>query len=122
MWDFAFAFAQEAAPLLPLAQNAAPQQGPGMGGGLLFMVVIFGVMWLFLILPNQRREKERRTMLASLGKGDSVVTSGGICGTIVGLNEKTVVLKVSDEPTTKIEFVRQAVSQVASRAGEKTDG
>ena len=120
MWDYAFVFAQESAPLveplLPLAQGGAnPQSGAPLGGGLLFMVLIFGVMWLFLILPNQRREKERRKMLGSLGKGDKVVTSGGIYGTIVGLSDKTVVLRVSDDPPTKIEFARAAVAQVSSK-------
>lgn len=85
---------------------------------LYFMVLIFGIMWFFLIRPNQRRDKERKAMLAALGKGDQVVTQGGICGTIVGLNEKTVVLKVSDEPATKMEFVRGAISQISSREDE----
>jgi len=85
---------------------------------IFFMVLIFGIMWFFLIRPNQQRDKERKAMLAALGKGDQVITQGGICGTIVGLNEKTVVLKVSDEPATKMEFIRGAISQISSREDE----
>ncbi len=99
------------------AQGAAPS--PGGGGGsqlnsLLFMVVaMFGIMYFFMIRPQQKRERERREMLAGLSKGDKVVTSGGICGTVVGLSEDRVVLKVSDNVT--IEFLRGAVAQVLSR-------
>lgn len=108
--------------LIVQAQPAPGGAGPAFSSTILFMVLIFGVMYLFLILPQQRREKQRRQMLANLSKGDKVITTGGICGTIVGLNEKTVVLKVSDEPVTKIEFVRGAVSQVTSAAkDEKKD-
>ncbi len=98
---------------LLLAQSAAPQ-GPGapFGSPILFMAVIFGVMWMFIILPNQRRDKKRREMLDNLSKGDTVVTHGGVCGKIVGLSDTNMVLKVSDDPPVKIEFVRGAVSQV----------
>ena len=109
--------------ILANAAGAAQPTSPmgGAGGTIFFMAMIFGVMYLFLILPQQRQTKKRNEMLASLGKGDKVVTSGGICGTIVGMSERTIVLKVSDDPVTKIEFVKQAVSQVSSSAGEAKD-
>lgn len=110
MWKNTIAFAQEAAPV---AQEAVPT-GPNMSSSIMFMLIIFAVMWLLIILPNQRRDKRRRAMLSALSKGDHVVTTGGVCGTIVGIHDKTVVLKVSDDPVTKIEFVRTAVSQVSA--------
>ena len=51
---------------------------------------------------------------ACSGEGDSVVTNGGICGTIVGIDEKTVVLRISENPPVKVEFLRQAVSRAVS--------
>jgi preprotein translocase subunit YajC len=102
-------------------EAAAPGGSGGMMSPLFFMIILFGVMWLFLILPNQRREKERKAMLSALGKGDKVVTNGGIIGTIVGINDKTVVLKVSEDPVTKMEFLRAAVTQVSLKSGEKED-
>jgi len=81
------------------------------------MIVAFMViMYFFLLRPNQKRERERREMLASLSKGDQVVTTGGICGTIVGLKEKTVVLRVNEDDNVKMEFLRGAISQVLARA------
>ena len=78
------------------------------------LVIFFAIMYFFLIRPNQKREKERREMLAAVTKGDKVVTSGGLCGTVVGLSEKSVVLRVSDDPVVKMEFLRGAISQVSS--------
>ncbi|MCC6489021.1 MAG: preprotein translocase subunit YajC [Candidatus Hydrogenedentes bacterium] len=81
----------------------------------IFFIAFMAIMYFLMIRPNQKREKERRDMLSSLAKGDKVVTTGGICGTIVGLTDKSVVIKVSDEPIVKIEFLRAAVSRVAAR-------
>lgn len=117
MWNETVVYAQE--NNAPTGQ--APQSNPFGGSFFLFIVLMFAVMYFLMIRPNQKRERERREMLGSLSKGDHVVTNGGICGTIVGLSEKTVVLKVSDDPVTKMEFIRGAVAQVAKEEepGEK---
>jgi preprotein translocase subunit YajC len=97
--------------------EAIPQQNPLVG--MLPMIVAFiAIMYFFMIRPNQKREKERRQMLSSLTKGDKVVTSGGVCGTVVGLSDKTVVLKVDDDSNVKIEFLRGAISQVTARGNQ----
>ena len=122
MWNLVLAQAKDAAQgtaegAAEGAAGAAPQaQMPSM----LFMVVAFFlIMYMFMIRPNQKREKERKQMLASLSKGDKAVTTGGICGTVVGLTEKIVVLRVSEEPGVKMEFLREAIMRVTSR--EKSD-
>ncbi|MDZ4857589.1 MAG: preprotein translocase subunit YajC [Candidatus Hydrogenedentes bacterium] len=79
------------------------------------MIPMIAVMWYFMIRPNQKRERERQDMLSKLAKGDRVITSSGIVGSIVGLSEKSVVLRVSDDPPVKLEFMRAAVSRVAAR-------
>ena len=122
-WDVAYA--QEAPPP-PTGQEVPPPAGttgttppaqPNPITSMLPMVVIFiAVMYFLMIRPNQKREQERQRMLGSLTKGDKIVTSGGIVGTIVGLSEKTVVLRVNDE-NTKIEFARSAVAQVTPKDG-----
>ena len=94
--------------------DGAPTGSP-LGGMLPMMVMLFAVMWFFMIRPNQKRDRERREMLASLSKGDRVVTNGGMRGTIVGLDDSTVVLKISEDPLTKVEFLRQSISQVTPK-------
>ncbi len=111
MWNETVVYAQETG-------SGEGASSTGFGNPLFFMMLIFGVFYFLLIRPNQKRERTRRDMLSSLSKGNQVVTNGGICGTIVGLNDKTVVLKVSDDPVTKIEFLRASVSQVATEEDE----
>ena len=108
--------AQAAAPAAAdtATQSAAQSQGSPMG--MLPMVLMLVVLMFMMIWPQRKRDKERREMLAALGKGDAVVTTGGICGTVVNLSENTVILKVDDNVT--LEFVRGAISQVTSRGGE----
>ncbi|MCL4693233.1 MAG: preprotein translocase subunit YajC [Candidatus Hydrogenedentes bacterium] len=96
---------------------AEAPRGPGSELWL-FFIAFMAIMYFLMIRPNQKREKERREMLAALAKGDKVITTGGICGTIVGLNEKSVVIRVSDEPPVKIEFLRAAVTRVAKEEKE----
>lgn len=118
MWNIVLAQAQQAAEQLPA--DGAAQQAPGGGLSMLYMLVAFmAIMYFLMIRPNQKREKERRQMLASIAKGDKVITTGGICGSVVGLTEKTVVLRVSEDPNVKIEFLRGAISQVTSRGGQE---
>jgi preprotein translocase subunit YajC len=89
----------------------APSGGGGGGGGmslLLMFVLIFGVMYFFMIRPQQKREKQRQKMISELKKGDKVVTSSGIFGTVWGLKDNVVVLKVDDD--VKMEFLKSAIS------------
>ncbi len=75
---------------------------------LLPLILIFIIFYFLLILPQRKKEKEHARMLASLKKGDRVVTSGGILGTVVNIKDKTIVLKVDDG--TRIEFLKSAIS------------
>ncbi len=103
------------------AANGANGATPSPMGGLFQLLPMFiafiAIMYFLMIRPQQKREQERQKLLASLNKGDEVVTIGGVVGTIVGLTENRVVLKVDDN--TKIEFLRSAVSQVLARADER---
>ena len=126
MWNVLLVQAQETAqqameqgPVDALAEDAARGPAPNPLMQMLPMLLIFGaIMYFFMIRPNQKREKERREMLASLSKGDKVVTSGGLCGSIVGLTDKTVVLRVGEDRNMKMEFLRGAISQVTARDGQ----
>ena len=112
------AYAQEAAGKAPAAAGQAQQGLPALLQTAFPFIMLVGIFYFLMIRPNQKQEKKRKDMLASLAKGDKVVTSGGICGTVLGLTEKNVVLRVSDEPPVKMEFVRGAVSKVLSREDE----
>ena len=78
-----------------LLQAAAPQQGNGGLMTILMFGAIFVVMYLFMIRPQRKQQKELNEFRNSLKKGDKVVTVGGIYGEIVEVNEKTVLIKVN---------------------------
>ena len=98
-----------------------PPSGTGPGSvatQILFFAAIFGIFYFLLIRPQQKQRKDRERMLGTLKKGDRVVTASGLHGTIVGMNEQTVVLKVTDQGV-KLEFDRSAVGRVAEGQRER---
>ena len=99
-----------------VTQDPAP---PASGGGTGFWVMIallFGFMYLFVIRPEKKRQKERVQFQSDLTKGDSVVTAGGLHGVISSLDEHTITLKISDN--VRMKFDRIAVSRRASTEAE----
>jgi preprotein translocase subunit YajC len=78
------------------------------------MVLIVIVFYFFMIRPQMAKAKEQKKFVQELKKGDKVVTSAGIHGRIVDMNETTIVLEV--EGGTKIRFDKSAISLDASKA------
>ncbi len=95
---------------------APPSSGGGGGGSLVSTIIMFGAIFLIfyfmIIRPQQKRSKEREKMLSNIQKGDKVLTSGGMHGSIVGLDEKTVLLNVGDN--IKLKFERSAITSIIS--------
>jgi preprotein translocase subunit YajC len=84
---------------------------PGiLGSPLVMMVIVMGIFYVMLILPQQRQRKKTQAMLAALKNGDKVVTSSGIYGTVNGMDGDTVILKIADQ--VKIRILRSAIAQV----------
>ncbi len=75
-----------------MLQEAAPKNNSWMMIGM--MVLIFVVMWLFMIRPQQKQQKELKNFRDSLEKGNRVVTAGGIHGVIKEVKPATVVLEI----------------------------
>jgi len=79
----------------------------GSGGGTLLSLVpfilIFVIFYFLLILPQQKRQKKLRSMLETLKKGDKVVTSSGIWGTVTNLGKDTVTIQIGDNTKVKIQ-------------------
>lgn len=84
---------------------------------ILFFAAIFAIFYFLLIRPQQKQRRDRERMLAALKKGDRVATTGGLHGTIVGLNEHSVILKIADQ--VKVEVDRGAVSRVVVVESDK---
>lgn len=100
-----------------LQTTANAQQGGGMGFWIM-MILIFVVMWLFMIRPQRKQQKETEKFRNELQKGDKVVTAGGIYGTIAEIEERTVLIKVDGDVKLRVEkssLVRDASDQQSSK-------
>ena len=95
-----------------VAQGSNGQTGGGFAAfiPLLLMIAIF---YFLLIRPQQKRQKQHRAMLASLKKGDMVVTQGGLHGKITGLTDSVVTLEIADKVRVKVQ--RSYIAGLLSR-------
>ena len=99
-----------------LSLMAQVQQEPPAFFSFLPIILMFLVFYFILIRPQKRRQKEHEHMIQNLNKNDEVVTSGGIHGTVVGLKDGSVVLRVADN--VKIEVERHAITKVQKSRSE----
>jgi len=87
------------------------------GGSLFSTVIMFGLIiaiFYFLILrPQQKRQKERQALIDGTSKGDKITTIGGLHGTVVGIEDTTLLIQIADNVKVKIEK-----SAVASRKSD----
>jgi preprotein translocase subunit YajC len=79
--------------------------------GFLPILLIFAIFYFLLFLPMQRQKKRQQQMLRELQSGQTVLTTGGILGTIVALEDDILVLRVKPD-NVKIQVARSAVSAV----------
>ena len=86
--------------------GASPAQG--ITSMLIPMAGIFIVFYFLLIRPQRKQQKKHQDMLAALKPGDKVITQGGIYGTVVGVDDQKVQLRVADQ--VKIEVAKHAVA------------
>jgi preprotein translocase subunit YajC len=100
-----------------LAQTAAPAAPSGPGGQtmIIFYGLLLAAMYFFMIAPQRKKQKEQEKMLAALGSGDEVITTGGIFGTITNVKDDRFVVRIADN--TKIEVGKSFVTAVISKAG-----
>jgi preprotein translocase subunit YajC len=95
------------------AQDAAPHQ-PSMIEQFFPFIIIIAIFFIFVIRPQQKRAQAHKGFTETMKRGDSVLTSGGILGTIEGLTDQVVILQIADG--VKIRILR---SQIASGVGEE---
>jgi preprotein translocase subunit YajC len=118
--------AEQAAQGAQGAAQAAPG-APACGGGdmttfLLWMVLLFGLMYFLLIRPQRKQRQQHESMLAALKKGDRVVTTGGLLGTVRGIADNVIILEVADGVQVRIRKEHVTGLNVeAAKAAEKED-
>jgi preprotein translocase subunit YajC len=86
---------------------------------LMPLILIFLIFYMLIIRPQRIKEKKHQNMLQNLSKGDQVVTVGGLHGTIIGLNDDIIVLRIADN--VKVEVSRSAIAYL-KKGGELIEG
>ena len=109
--------------IAPAYAQAAGQPAPGglFGGGLsglMFPVLLIGVMYFFMIRPQMKRAKEHRGMLEKLAKGDEVLTNGGIAGVVTDIGENFITIEVADN--VRMRFQKGAIANVLPKGTLKS--
>ena len=94
------------------------QQTPNSLVGFVPILLIFAIFYFLLFLPMQRQKKQQQKMLKELQNGNVVLTSGGIMGTIVSLDDDSVVLRVKPD-NIKLQVARSAVSNLVPQEVKK---
>ena len=80
---------------------------------IVFLVLIFGVFWLFMIRPQMKKQKAQQKFKETIGKGDKIVTIGGVHGKILEVQDSTFIIEVEGGNRLKIE--KSAVSMESSQ-------
>lgn len=91
------------------------QAGGGQAGGLVMMLpllAIFGIFYLLLILPQQRRQKRWQEMISGLKAGDRITTNGGIRGTVIAVKDDALHVRVPPD-NLRLEITKASVATVA---------
>lgn len=107
--------------------NQVMMLAQGQGGGtnplvhIMFLVGIVLVFYFLLIHPQKKKEKQRRQMIDEVGKGDRVITIGGIHGEIVSLKEDTMIVRVDPESGATLKLNRTAVHRVIREETDKDE-
>lgn len=86
------------------------QGGAGGFGFLIPMLLVFGVFYLLLIRPQQKKQRQLQTQIAGLKAGDKIVTTGGIIGTITAVKDTSFLVRSADKSI--LEIARSAVAGI----------
>jgi preprotein translocase subunit YajC len=93
-------------------------EGPNIVSTLIMFGLIFVIFYFMIIRPQQKRSKERQSMLDSVKKGDKIVTAGGLHGVVVGVEDKSLLVQIADNVKVKVE--RSGIGSITRESEQQT--
>ena len=99
--------------VLQTAPASGSSPGTSMIGGILPVILMIAIFYFLVFMPMRRQQRNQKDMLKTLQNGQTVLTSGGIIGTIVTVNDDTLILRIKPD-NLKIQVARSAVTSVVS--------
>jgi preprotein translocase subunit YajC len=106
-------------PHFSLVLAEAPPQQPSILPMVVMMALLFGIIYLLIVRPQQRAEAQRREMQARIKKNDHVITTGGIKGIVTSVKDDEVTLKVDEANNVRIRFTRASIAAVVGEGEER---
>ena len=102
-----------------MQQQAAPGTRPqgNFITALIPFILVFVIFYVLIILPSRKKQKKHQDMVEALKSGDKIVTTGGVYGTVMGVHEDRIELKISSN--VKIDVTKNAIAVIL---GAKTEG
>ncbi|MFA7325419.1 MAG: preprotein translocase subunit YajC [Candidatus Kapaibacterium sp.] len=96
--------------LFAMAPGAGQGGGDSMWSMLIFFGAMFAIMYFLMIRPQKKKQQEHKKMIDGIKKGDKVITSTGIHGTVTDVNEDTFLVQIADN--VQVRFEKAAVSAI----------
>ena len=100
-------------PFLLLQTAAAPAAGNSFLSGVIPIVLMIAIFYFLVFMPMRRQQGKQKEMIKALQNGQTVLTSGGIIGTVVAVNDDTLILRVKPD-NLKIQVARSAVTSLVN--------
>lgn len=88
----------------------------GTLGMLVYVAVIFGIFYFVLIRPQRKQEKERQAMVAGVEAGDSILTTSGFYGVVIGIQEEVVIVEFGSNKNCRIPMKKEAIVEVEKQS------
>ena len=101
------------------AATEGAAQTPGFGSMLPLIAMIFIVFYFLILRPQKKEQAKRQEMNDGLGKGDAVVTIGGIHGTVESLDTEKGIVTLAVAPKVNMKFNKSAIGSIEHKKGEK---
>jgi preprotein translocase subunit YajC len=99
---------------------SSPTSGSSAGTSILILVVLVAIFYFLLIRPQRRRMRQHQDLVSTLGRGDEVVTIGGIIGYIQDIGEDDITVEIADGCVIRV--VKQAIARKAEDRGRLESG
>ena len=93
-----------------LASTSSASTAAGWGGMIIWLVVLFGFMYFFMIRPQQKEAKKKNAMLSELAVGDTVLTTSGFYGTVIDIADDTVIVEFGNNKNCRIPMQKAAIN------------
>ena len=97
-----------------IASSTAAAGGLSAGLGIVWIVVLFGIMYFMMIRPQKKEQKKMNAMLSQLAIGDSILTTSGFYGMVIDINDDqgTVIVEFGNNKNCRIPMNKTAIVQV----------